>query len=125
MIFAMASITRPVSQVLNDILDNLQDIVRLEAKLARAELRADFASFKKIIVWGGVAALSGFFACAFLMMCGFFALRYAVPDWVAAALLMIGSVAICAMSVLVTQKLRAQRRRGSVERDHAPNRIEY
>ncbi|HEY2678630.1 MAG TPA: phage holin family protein [Steroidobacteraceae bacterium] len=107
----MASITRPVSKVLNDILDNLQDIVKLEAKLATAELRADFFGSKKIIVWRGVAALSGFFACVFLMACGFFALRYAVPDWAAAAILTIGSGAICALGVLMSQKDRARRRR--------------
>jgi peptidoglycan/LPS O-acetylase OafA/YrhL len=113
----MASITRPVSEVLEDILDSLQNIIRLEVKLTTAELRQDIVNSRKTIVWAGVVALSGFFACAFLIVCGFFALRYAVPDWLAAAILMIASTAICALGFLMTQKLRTQRRRQSLERN--------
>jgi membrane-associated PAP2 superfamily phosphatase len=95
----MSSITRPLSEVLRSILDNLQDIVRSEARLAKAELREEFLHSRKAIVWVGVGALSGCFACGYALMCGFYALCRVLPDWAAAAAIAGSCAAFCLFSL--------------------------
>jgi Putative Actinobacterial Holin-X, holin superfamily III len=91
-------IGRPLSEVFRNILDNLQDIVRSEAKLAKAELREELVSSRKIILWVGIAALSGCFCCGYALLSGFFALCRALPDWAAAAII----ATVCAVVSLIS-----------------------
>jgi YihY family inner membrane protein len=82
---------------LNDIFDNVQDIVRSEARFASAQLREELENSLKTLRWNAVAALTGFLGLAFLLMCGFFALRYAVPAWAAAAIISVSLGAVCGL----------------------------
>jgi hypothetical protein len=105
--------TRPLADILKDILDNLQDIVRSEARLAKAELREELENSKESMWWNAVAALSGFLAFAYLLMGGFFALRYAMPAWSAAAIISVSLGAMCWLSLVVARKHRSSRARSS------------
>jgi hypothetical protein len=109
----MASISRPVSEVFRNILDNLQEIVRSEAKLAKAEVREELVRSSKRFTRIGIAALSGFFACAYLLLAAFLALCRAVPDWAAAVIVAGGSGLLCTLSVIAIQRHRAGSGRGS------------
>jgi Putative Actinobacterial Holin-X, holin superfamily III len=95
----MVSIGRPVSEVFRSILDNLQDIVRSEAKLAKADLREELVRSKKTIAWTGIGALSGCFACGYALLCGFFVLCRELPQWAAAAIIAAGCAAVCLFSM--------------------------
>ncbi|MEJ0006259.1 MAG: phage holin family protein [Steroidobacteraceae bacterium] len=84
------STERPFSVVLSSIFANLQDIVRSEVKLAKAEAREEIAGYTKGAAWTVTAILSAFFAVAFLLGAGFFALSYIVPQWAAALIMALG-----------------------------------
>jgi Putative Actinobacterial Holin-X, holin superfamily III len=95
----MTSIARPVSEVLLRILDNLQEIVRSEARLATAELREEFVRSRKAIAWMAVGVLSCCFACGYVLMFGFYVLCRVLPSWAAAATIAVGCAAICLFSI--------------------------
>jgi hypothetical protein len=109
----MASISRPVSEVFRNILDNLQEIVRSEAKLAKAEVREELIKSSKRFAEIGLAALSGFFAYTYLLLAAFLALCRVVPDWVAAVIMAGGSGLLCALSVIAIRRHRARSGRRS------------
>jgi hypothetical protein len=102
----MTSIARPIGEVLRSILDNLQDIAKSEARLAKAELREEFVRSRKTITWMGIGVLSGCFACGYTLMCGFFALCRALPNWAAAAIIAAGCAAVCLFSL---RRVRVER----------------
>jgi hypothetical protein len=99
-------ISRSFSAVLKDILDNLQDIIRSEARLAKAEIRDEFEKSKDALAWMATSAVAGLFAVAYLLLCGFFALRYILPDWAAAAALALILTALCGLSFAVARRYR-------------------
>ena len=92
-------IGRSVSEVFGSILDNLQDIVRSEAKLAKTELREELVNSRKMIAWAGIAAISGCFGCGYALLSGFFALCRALPDWAAAAIIAAVCAGVCLLSI--------------------------
>jgi ABC-type proline/glycine betaine transport system permease subunit len=100
----VTSTARPLSEVLKDIFDNLQDIIRSEAKLAKAELREELEKVKVKLAWIAVAAVAGFFAFAYLLLSGFFALRYALTPWAAAAIIALILAAVCGLSLVLGLK---------------------
>jgi hypothetical protein len=100
---------RSLSDLLQDILDNLQDLVRSEARLAKAELRDELGRAKEALWWNAVAAMTAFLAFAYLLMCGFFALRYAMPAWMAAAIISVSLGAVCGLSLFGARKHRSSR----------------
>lgn len=95
---------RPLSEVLKDILDNLQDIIRSEAKLAKAELREELAKVTVRLSWLAVAAITGIFAIAYFFLCGFFLLRDVIPSWAAAVAIALILAALCALCLVVGLK---------------------
>jgi uncharacterized membrane protein YqjE len=101
---------RPVAEVFKDIFDNVQDIVRSEARLASAQLREELENSVKTLRWNAVAALSGFLGLAFLLICGFFALRYTLSAWAAAAIISVSLGAVCGLSLLAARKQRSSTR---------------
>ena len=95
---------RAISDVLRDILRNLQEIVRAEVRLAKAEIRDDArktAASAACLVAGIVGALS---AWALLLWTIAFALSTRMPMW--AATLSIAVVLAVAASVLIAGGLR-------------------
>lgn len=93
----MAAGERSITDVLQDILGNVQDIVRSEVRLAKSEMLHEFAKVKAaapLLIIGGVAGALG---TLFLMWTAVYALALIVPMWaaafiVAALLAAVGSI---------------------------------
>jgi uncharacterized membrane protein YqjE len=80
----MPPVERSFSDVLQDIVHNLQDIIRSEVRLAKMELREDLSKTRAAALLLGIGALSGVFGIFFVLLAIVHALSYVVPDWAAA-----------------------------------------
>ena len=91
----MAPVDRSFSDVLQDILRNLQEIVRSEVRLAKTEIREEAMKAKSsaILLCGG--AVTGLFAILFFLLTIMDALVRVMPQW-AAALVVSGILAAIA-----------------------------
>lgn len=94
-----AAIDRSVSEVLRDIVGNVQTIVRSEVRLAKTEIREEASKARLAVVLIGGGAVTAIFAALFLLLAGVFALILFVPAW-AAALIVGATLAIIAALVL-------------------------
>lgn len=81
---------RSVSEVLQDIVGNIQDIVRSEVRLAKTEIREEIANAQSASLVLGVGALSGIFGAGFLLLAIVYGLSRVLPDWAAALMVAIG-----------------------------------
>jgi len=91
---------RSIGEVLKDIFSNVQEMIRSEIRLARAEMREEAgktASSAQTMAVGGVLAL---FALGFVLVAISQALAAVMPDW--AASLVMGVVLGIAGVVLLT-----------------------
>jgi uncharacterized membrane protein YqjE len=86
---------RSISDVVQDIIRNIQEMLRSEVRLAKTELREEAAKAKSSVVLLGGGAASAFFAVFFLLLMTVYALTRLVPDW-AAALIVAGLMAVVA-----------------------------
>jgi hypothetical protein len=75
---------RSLSDVLRSIVDNVQDIVRSELRLAKTEIGVELAKAKQAGVLLGTGAACGFFAVLFALLAVVFGLGNVVPMWTAA-----------------------------------------
>jgi hypothetical protein len=99
---------RSVSDVFQDILRNLQEMVRSEIRLAKVEIRGEMKQAVSSTVWiaaGGVAAMS---AWIFLLWTLANALATRMSMW--AATLIVALVMAAAAAVLITSGLRRAKR---------------
>jgi len=81
---------RPMAEVFRDIVGNVQEMVRSEVRLARAEVKEEAsraAAAGKLLAIGGVL---GLFAAGFLLVCVAQLLMLFMPAW--AATLAVGLV---------------------------------
>lgn len=97
----MATQERSITDVLQDIVDNVQEIVRSEARLAKSELSDELAKIKASAPSLAVGAVAGLLAMFFLAWAAFYALSIAIPMWgaalaVAGLLAIIGGIALSA-----------------------------
>ena len=86
---------RGFSDVLQDIIHNVQDIVRSEVHLAKTEFKEEAVKAKDSAVLLAAGAVSGIFAVTFLLLTIIYALALVMPTW-AAALVVGGVLAIIA-----------------------------
>lgn len=91
----MAISERSIAEVLRDAIRDIQDIVRLEVRLAKAEVVADAGRVKTpaLLVLGG--AVAAMFATLFLLLGLAFALALILPMW-AATLIVSVALAVAA-----------------------------
>lgn len=101
----MALDTRPISAVLQDIVANIQDIVRAEVRLAKTEVGEEFRKARSAGVLCGVGAATAFFSALFLLLAIVYALSRVMPEW-AAALSVAAAIGVVA---LVTLRLGIRR----------------
>jgi hypothetical protein len=99
---------RALSDVLQDILRNLQDIVRSEVRLAKVEIRDDARQAASSAVWIAAGTIGALSAWAFLLWTITFALSTRMSMW--AATLIVALVLACAASVLVVGGIRRMKR---------------
>lgn len=79
--------------VLTDILGNLEDIVRSEIRLARAELTDELRSARSSVLGFGIATLALTFSLLFLLISAMYALELLMTAW-GAALVVAGAMAL-------------------------------
>ena len=95
---------RSFAEVLQDVIGNIQEIVRSEVRLAKAEIKEETAKAKASAMLLGVGAASAAYAILFLLLMAVYALTLVMPNW-AAALVVGGTLAIIA-AVALTAGMR-------------------
>jgi len=93
----MTSADRPVSAVLNDIVVNVQDIVRSEVRLAKTELTEEMRKARSAGIMVGVGALLLTFGALFALLALVYALSLVVAAWAAALIVAAGVGVIAAL----------------------------
>ena len=100
----MAAEDRSFSDVLQDVIRNVQEIVRLEVRLAQTEIREEAVKAKSATLLLGAGAVTAIFAILFLLLMIVYALALVMPSWAAA--LIVGAVLAGIASVLLTAGIR-------------------
>jgi uncharacterized membrane protein YqjE len=100
----MAAGDRSLSGVLQDIIRNVQEIVRSEVRLAKTEILEEAAKAKSSTLLLSAGAVTTIFAIFFLLLMIVYALALVVPSWTAA--LLVGAALAVAASVLLTTGAR-------------------
>lgn len=108
----MGSDNRPISVVLHDVAQNIQDIVRSEFRLAKAEVGADATKMKAAGLLIASAALAGCFGVVFVLLTAMYALQLAMPHWLAALTVAIGVGLIAGITLSAGMK-RLRRLQGA------------
>jgi len=80
----MATSERSFSDVLEDIVGNIQAIVRSEVRLAKTEIREEAGKAKSAGMLVGAGAVCGIFGTFFLLFAIVYGLAKLIPDWAAA-----------------------------------------
>jgi uncharacterized membrane protein YqjE len=97
----MSSSDRSFGVVLQDIVFNIQEIVRAELRLAKTEVREELAKAGSASVLTAVGAAAAFFSAMFLLFAAMYALSTVMPAWAAAltVAVLIGAIAGVALSM--------------------------
>jgi uncharacterized membrane protein YqjE len=95
----MAASIRSIPEILKDVLTNIQDIVRAEVRLAKAELGEELSSARTAGLLMGVGAVAAIFCALFLLLACVYALGRVMPNW-AAALIVAAAVGVAAAVTL-------------------------
>jgi uncharacterized membrane protein YqjE len=96
---------RSFSDVLKDVIGSVQDLIRSEVKLAKAETKEEVVkawSASRLLISGAVL---GLYALGFMLLGGIAALATRMPYW-AAALCMGAGLGIIAMALISTGRSR-------------------
>lgn len=80
----MQTADRPISAVLSDIMGNVQDIVRSEARLAKAEVTQELRKSASACVLTGAGLVMLAFSGLFVLVAVVAALSLVMPIWAAA-----------------------------------------
>jgi hypothetical protein len=96
----MAAGIRSIPEILQDVLTNIQDIVRSEVRLAKAELGEELNRARSGGLLIGVGAVAAIFSVLFLLLACVYALGLIMPNW-AAALIVAAAVGVAAAVTLV------------------------
>ena len=95
---------RSVADVLQDILHNVQDILRSEVRLAKAEIRQEATQAAAAALWMTIGVVGLLSAWMFLLWTAVYALTTVLPLW--AATLVIAVAVACAGGTVLTAGLR-------------------
>jgi len=95
----MAASIRSIPEILKDVLTNIQDIVRDEVRLAKAELGEELSSARSGGLLIGVGAVAAIFSALFVLLACMYVLGRVMPNW-AAALIVAAAVGVAAAVTL-------------------------
>src|SRR5689334_18707351 len=84
---SIASPEASFSQILQSIVADVQELVRSELRLAKAEFRQDMSAFKSVAVIIAVGSLMAVFALSYAFYSAMSALALVLPSWASALLL--------------------------------------
>src|SRR4030095_8265741 len=101
-------IHRSIPEVLQNIVGNLQEIIRSEFRLAKAELKEEAARASKPAATFGVGLVFGFYGIGFLLLSLVYWLSTLMAVWLA-ALLIGAALAIVAMALMSSSGKRLKR----------------
>jgi uncharacterized membrane protein YqjE len=104
----MAAVDRSFSDLLQDIIRNVQEIVRSEVRLAKTEIREEAAKTKASMLLLGAGAVTGLFAILFLLLMIVSALALIMPNWAAA--LLVGAALAVAAGVMLAGGVKSFQR---------------
>jgi uncharacterized membrane protein YqjE len=99
---------RSLSSVLQDVVRNVQEIVRSEVRLATVEIKEEAIKAKSSGAMLGAGAITAIFAALFLLLTVVFALSLVIPLWAAA--LAVGVVLSIAAGVMFTSGMKLFKR---------------
>lgn len=91
---------RSVPEVLQDIVRNLQEIIRSEFRLAKTEIKEEASKARKPSMAIGLGALLAIYAVGILLLAIFYALSTVVAPWLAA--LIVGVVVLALSGAFIT-----------------------
>jgi uncharacterized membrane protein YqjE len=92
---------RPMTEVLKDIIGNVQEMVRSEVRLARVEIREEASKTAKAAALLAVGGVIGVIAALFFLVFIVQLLDLVMPDW--AATLLVGAVLGITAAVLISK----------------------
>src|SRR6188472_4187123 len=95
----MAASMRTIPEILADVFTNIQEIVRAEVRLAKAELGDELSRARAGGLLIGVGALAAIFSAVFVLLACVYVLSRVMPDWAAA--LIVAAVAGVAGAVIL------------------------
>jgi uncharacterized membrane protein YqjE len=95
----MAAGIRSIPEILQDVLTNIQDIVRAEVRLAKAELGEELNAARSGGLLIGLGAVAAIFSALFLLIACVYGLSLVMPNW-AAALVVAAAMGITAAVTL-------------------------
>ena len=95
---------RSFTVVLQDIMRNVQEIIRAEVRLAKAEIREEASKAFSSMVWVMVGAVCAAFALTFLLWTVVYAVGLVWPMW--AATLVVAAVLGIAGAVMLSGGIR-------------------
>jgi uncharacterized membrane protein YqjE len=99
---------RSVPEVLQDIVGNLQEIIRSEFRLAKAELKEEAAKATKPAAAFGVGLVTGFYGIGFVLLAAVYGLSTIMAGWLAA--LLVGAIlAIVAIALISSSGKKLKR----------------
>ena len=81
---------RSVPEVLQDIVGNLQDIIRSEFRLAKTEIKEEASKAARPAAAFGVGLISGIYGIGFMLLAAVYGLSTVMPAWLAA--LLVGTI---------------------------------
>ena len=113
---------RSVATVLQDILGNIDHMVRGEVRLAKAEALNEIRSARAPVQFLAIGVGIAYLAFAFLLLAAFLSLEATVAPWVA-ALVVAGGAAVIAI-VVIAPGLKTVRRESMTCRVRLVSRME-
>ena len=104
----MQSSDRSFAEVIQDIVHNIQDILRSEIRLAKTEMGQELVKAKAVGTLLGGGAVAALFAAFFLLLAAVYALTRVMPDWAAALVVaaILGIVAVITLSAGRKQQIQ-------------------
>jgi uncharacterized membrane protein YqjE len=95
---------RPFSQIFQDIVNHLTEIVRSEIRLARVEVRQDIANVSKASAFLIVGAVLVLYAFGFVLLGLTYAIATSVAPWLSALIVGLGVGLFAAIFLLIGRK---------------------
>jgi len=95
---------RSVAGVIGDVVGNIQQLLRAEIRLAKAEAGAELAGLWRGVIWCAVAAASAIFGVSYVLLAVVHTLALWMPLWAAALLVGVVMLGVAAAAAAVGVK---------------------
>jgi uncharacterized membrane protein YqjE len=105
---------RPFSQLLQEVVTHLTEMVRSEMRLARAEVREDVTHAARAGVFIVIGAVLGLYALGFVLLGGMYALARITTPWLSAVIV---GVAVGLIAAIFLQVGRTKMKQADLKPD--------